>query len=190
MADKVITPQAILSYPHLFEPQAVDGGDPKYSVALVFTADADLSELKQAAIATAREKWGDKADDMIRNGTLRMPFRNDVESKGYDEVDGVVFINARSNRKPGVVSSAADPQTGKPMPLDNPEELYAGCFVRASLRAFAYDKSGNKGVSFALNNVQKLGDSEVRLDSRVAAVDEFDAEQTAADAAPDLSDLL
>ena len=193
MSEKLITPQAILSYPHLFEPQAVEGGDPKYSAALIFTEEEAGSELftamKRAAVATATEKWGEKTKGMIREGVLRMPFRNDVENKGYDQVDGTVYINVRSKRMPGIVSSAADPQTGKPLPIENEEDIYAGCFVRASIRPFAYDVSGNKGVSFALNNIQKLGDGE-RLDSRVAAEDEFTADQTAAEAAPDLDDLF
>jgi hypothetical protein len=53
--------------------------------------------------------------------------------------------------------------------------------VRASLRAFAYDTNGNKGVSFGLNNIQKLGEGQ-RLDGRKAATDEFDADLSQAPA--------
>lgn len=42
------------------------------------------------------------------------------------------------------------------------------------MTAFAYDMPTSKGVSFALNNVQKLGDGK-RLDGRVAATDDFEA---------------
>jgi hypothetical protein len=59
--------------------------------------------------------------------------------------------------------------------------------VRAQLRAFSYDSNGNKGVSFALNNIQKLGDGE-RLDNRQAATDAFEADLSAAPA--DISALL
>ena len=45
-------------------------------------------------------------------------------------------------------------------------------YVRASLIAFAYDTQGNKGVSFALGNVQVYDDG-ARLDNRKAAADEF-----------------
>ena len=41
------------------------------------------------------------------------------------------------------------------------------------MSVFAYDKAGNRGISFGLNNVQKLGDGE-RLDGRLKAEDDFD----------------
>ena len=49
--------------------------------------------------------------------------------------------------------------------------------MRASFTAFAYDNNGNVGVSFGLNNVQKLREG-TRLDNRVAATDEFTADLT------------
>lgn len=184
----IITPEAILSYPRLFEPEVgPSGGDPKYSCCLVFPAGSDLKELKKAAIEAAQEKWGEKAVPGIRSGKLRMPFRDDPEDvadKGYPE--GSTFMNVRTKKAPGVVSIFPDPNNdGKPMPITDEDEVYAGCYVRASLRAFAYDTQGNRGVSFALNNVQKLRDGE-RIDGRRAAVDEFEADENAA---ADLSDL-
>ena len=53
-------------------------------------------------------------------------------------------------------------------------EVYSGCKVRATLSVFAYEKAGNRGVSFGLNNVQKLDDGE-RLDGRLKAEDDFGA---------------
>lgn len=199
MSRRVITPEAILSYPHLFEPNAMDdGAEPKYSACFVFPADADLKELKAAALEAAQEKWGSKAAKMIRDGKLRMPFRTDGEEKGYPE--GSTFINCRSNRRPGIVSTVPDPKNGgKPSVITDDEEVYAGCIVRASVTAFAYDVNGNRGVSFALGNVQKIRDGE-RLDGRVSAEDEFKADDTiaslddltdeAGESGDDLSDLL
>jgi hypothetical protein len=182
----IITPPALLSYAHLFEPQMAPGADKaKYSCALVFQAGTDTSALKAEALATAEEKWGKKAKDMIRAGKLRMPFRDDIEEKGYPE--GSFFINVRSDRQPQIVYAYPGPD-GKPAPLTDPQEIYSGCVVRASVRAFAYDVSGNRGVSFALNNVQKISDGP-RLDGQKAAVEEFDVEQEAPPPA-DLSDLL
>ncbi len=174
----VITPEAMLSYPHLFEPEAMnEGEEPAYSACLVFEKDADLKALRKAIAAAATEKWGNKAESMFRSGALRSPLRKDGEAKGYPE--GSIFLNARTKRKPGIVGpyKGAD---GKPMPITDPDEVYAGCYVRASLRAFAYDNKGNKGVSFALNNLQKLRDGK-RIDGRRRAEDEFDAVQDAPD---------
>lgn len=186
---KVITPKATLSYPHLDkaqEPQ--DGkGKAKFSCALVFAPGSDLSALKAAVVAAAEAKYPGKGAEMLKKKILKSPFRDDAEAKGY--VDGSIFLNVRTEQAPGIVYAYAGPD-GKPanMPHEKiAEELYAGAQVRASLAAFAYDMSGNKGVSFALNNVQKLGEGE-RIDGRVAAENEFEADLTAAPA--DLNSIL
>lgn len=182
----IMTPAAILSFPHLFKPSAAPGSDKlKYSCSLVFPAGADLAELKQAALDAANEKFGaDKVPAMLRSAKLRMPFRDDGADKGYPE--NAVYINVRSDKQPGVVGVYPGPD-GRPMPITDETLVYAGCKVRATVRAFAYDTSGNRGVAFALNNVQKLADGD-RLDGRRAAEDEFPADESAA--AADLSKLL
>lgn len=182
---KVISPQAVLSYPHLFEPNLPPGAtEPVYSCALVFEKGTDLGDLKKAALEAAKEKFGVKAEALIRDGKLKMPFRNDAEDKGYPE--GSIFMNVKNKSKPGIVSTypGAD---GKPTAIDDPSAVYAGCKVRASLRAYAYDVSGNKGVAFSLGNLQKLADGD-RLDGRKRAEDEFEADLSAKPA--DLDDII
>lgn len=182
---KVITPEAIASYPTLAEPQAgPQGGEAKYSLTLIFPKGTDLTALKTAVKAAIAKKYG--------NGKvpkLRLPFRSDpedIEAKGYPE--GSAFMSVRTNQKPTVVSTVPDPNNGgKPTVID-PSWVYAGSIVRASLTAFCYDQSGNKGVTFGLNNVQFVRDCapEERLDGRRAATDEFAADENAV---ADLSDL-
>ena len=170
------TPRAILSFPNLFEPRAVGDGEPKYSCSLVFAADADLSMLKTAAMNCAREKWLGEAESMIRSGGIHMPFRSDGEAKGYGE--GTTFINCSTKMKPGVVSRFKDPETGKPQLITDPEEIYPGCVVWATVRTYAWDYQGmKKGVSFGLGNIQKLDDGP-RLDSRTQANEDFEADLT------------
>ncbi len=180
---KVITPDAILSFPALFEPESFEGGEPKYKATFIFTEDQDLTPLKRVVAIAAKEKFGDKAKKLAQAGKLRMPFLSDDEA-GYPE--GSTFIRASTKNRPGVVSMIPDSNNGgKPMRIEDPDELYPGAVVRASIVAFGYDKAGNKGVSFALNNVQKVSEGE-RLDGRAKAEDEFDADE---DAAADLSDM-
>lgn len=176
---KLITPEATLSYPYLYDKDK----NGKYTATFIFAEGTDLTALKRAAVAVAVERWGDKAKTMLRDGTLRSPFRTDVAKKGYAE--GSTFFAARTERQPGVVSRIPDPETGKPMPITSKEEMYPGVVVIGSVVPFAYDKEGNKGVSFALNNIQKVRDGE-RIDGREAASEEFDADESAA---ADLSDL-
>lgn len=100
----VITGEAMLSYPHLFEPEAMnEGEEPVYSACLVFEQGADLRAIRKAIAAAATEVWGSKAKSMFESGVLRNPIRRDGEAKGYPE--GSVFINVRTRRKPGIGSA-------------------------------------------------------------------------------------
>jgi hypothetical protein len=54
-------------------------------------------------------------------------------------------------------------------------EVYSGCYAKVSINAFPYSVSGNKGVSFGLNHVQKLRDGDF-LGGRSKAEDDFDDE--------------
>jgi hypothetical protein len=185
---KAITPKAILSYPHLHQPQVgLNGGKPKYSCTLVFPAGTDLTQLEIAAKNAAEAKFGTKAAAMQKSSTFRSPFRRDGDEKGYPE--GSVFVNVRSERKPEIVYSYAGPDGKAAVMADEKvkEEMYPGTFVRGSLSAFAYDTNGNRGVSFSLNNLQKIGEG-TRLDGRKAAQDEFDVDLSAEPA--DISGLV
>lgn len=185
---RTITPEGIMSYPHVFEPQKPKGnGKAKYSTAIIFLAGTDLSELKRVVTTVGVEKFGaDRFADMVKKKQIRLPFR-EGEEKGYP--DGSIFINVRSDNQPGVVDRIQDPKTGKPRVITDESEIYAGCRVRASVTAFYYDTDGNKGITFGLNNIQKLGDGE-RLDGRTRAEDDFDAEAPSAENAAALDGLL
>jgi hypothetical protein len=176
MSIRVISPECILSFPDLFE--ADEKG--KFGAALVFPAGTDLTELKKAVLAVAQEKFGDKAAAMIQKGQLRFmggphhTFRTDGEDK-YGE--GAIYINARSNTRPGIVSIYPDAQ-GRPSMITDESQIYPGCVCKVSLSPFYYDIDGNKGITWGLNNIQKIRDGD-RLDSRVSAADEFSADPNA-----------
>jgi hypothetical protein len=163
---KVRTGEFRLSFAHLFEPKTMEGqdGPPKYSLTMLFPKTADLSALKAAAAAACEKKWG--ADRNKWPKGMRSPFR-DGDEKDYDGYAGMIFIAASSATKPGVVNQSVKPVT-------DPAEVFAGCYCRATVQAFAYDKAGNKGVGFSLHNVQKLRDGEP-FGSKRAATDDFDA---------------
>lgn len=165
MADIVMTPEFRVSFPAVFKPrvqQNDDGspGTPKYELTMLFAKGADLSKLKAAAQEAVREKWGDKPPK-----NLRSPFRDqgDKELEGYEA--GAFFIRATSIQKPGLVDRWRED-------IIDETEVYAGCYARATLRAFTYEKKGNKGVAFGLNNIQKLRDGDP-LGGRTRAQDDF-----------------
>lgn len=192
-ARRATTPTGILSFPHFFTPQSFKNKDgtmskPTYGGVIVWTPDmkVDLASLKQVVQVAGIEKFGAEAfKKLLKSGKLRSPFRNSDEDENSRYPEGSVYINAKSTEQPGLVGRYKDPATGKAVRITDPEALYPGALVRFSVTAFGYDHMGNKGISFGINNVQKMGDGP-RLDSRVKAEDEFDAEDAAE---TDLSDM-
>jgi Protein of unknown function (DUF2815) len=198
---KIITPECRLSFPQLLVARAMTDstgapqGAASFSAAFVFEPGQDLTAIKQAIAATVIEKFGmDKGKEilskMVPGGSVKNPLRADLDKKYGD--GSHFFVNARNKQQPQCVHPYADPATGKPKLMTAEEVgklMYAGAYVRASLNPFWFDKAGNKGVAFGLNNLQWLRDGE-RLDNRVAAENEFEAVVDAGAGAADLASLM
>jgi hypothetical protein len=60
---------------------------------------------------------------------------------------------------------------GNPITAENPEDFYAGCWARASVNPYAFDKIG-KGVAIGLGNIKKLSDDE-SFEGFTSAEDDF-----------------
>ena len=171
MSTKVITGVVRLSFPHLFEKHAVgDKGEPKYSCMLLIPKSdrATLKKLRDAQQAALREgaskfKGGKPPKnwkDTLRDGD------EEKDTEEYPEYEGCYFLNVSDNRRPGVVDINRDPV--------EPDEVYSGCYVRASLNAYAFNTQGNQGVSFGLNNIQKVRDGDSLGGGGTRAEDDFD----------------
>lgn len=179
------TPEAVLSYPSLFTPRAMNEGDtPKYEATFVFGPDADLSEIRAAIKAVGEEKWGEKFAGMVKAGKVRLPLRTDWEEKGYPE--GSVFFAARRTGEkdgrilppPGVVSIYPDENDPtKPALITDQSKVYAGCIVKGLVSVFAYTKP-SPGITFGLEGLQKIRDGE-RLDGRVNPQSMFEVDESA-----------
>jgi hypothetical protein len=161
----VMTPKFRASFANVFRPgKAMEAGqEPKYGIMMLFEKGADLSGLKKAAEQAVVDKWG--ADKAKWPKNLKSPFRGQAEKEGEAYVAGAFFITATSKQKPGLVD-------GRNQPIIDESEFYSGCYARATVRAFAYDKAGNRGVAFGLQNVQKIADGEA-LAGRSRAEDDF-----------------
>ena len=164
---KVIVP-CRLSYAHIWEPDSVNGSEPKYSVSCIIDKDdKDTIAKIQKAIELAKEegkgKWGGKIP-----ANLKTPLRDgDIDRPEDEAYAGCMFLNANSRQAPQVVDK-------KVQPVLDQSEVYSGCYGRVSVTFYAYNSNGNKGVAAGLGHVQKLKDGEP-LGSRVNAKDEFDA---------------
>lgn len=167
----MITGEAILSYPAIFEPKANLSGAMKYSCSLLFdksdtAAIADLNKAIERAINTGKEqKWKGKVPS-FRYAPLR---DGDAELASGEKTDpvyaGKLFVNCNSDNPPGVVD-----KTGKPL-MDR-SKLYPGCIVRADVNPFPYDNAGNKGIGWGLNNIMVVRDGN-RLDGKLNAEQAF-----------------
>ena len=177
-AVNIMTPEFRASFVNVFRPgkPVQEGQEPKYSIVLLFEPGLDLSKpaygtlvsLKQAAMDAIVDKWG--PDKVSWPTGLRLPFRKQGEKKYDGYTEGGIYMTSTSKQKPGLVDASNTD-------IIDEHEFYSGCYARATVRAFAYDKAGNRGVAFGLQNVQKLRDGDP-LSGRMKAQDEFSPVET------------
>lgn len=165
---KVIVP-CRFSYLHCWEPDSVNGSEPKYSVsAIIPKSDAKTVNAIKAAIEQAKKdsvsKWGGKVP-----GNLKLPLRDgDIDRPDDEAYAGCYFFNANSRQAPQVVDS-------KVQPILDQSEVYSGCYGKISVTFYGYNSNGNRGIAAGLGNIQKLKDGE-SLGGRTSAADDFQTE--------------
>lgn len=170
---KVITGEVRLSYANLFTPRKNDQDKDVWSVLLLIPKSdkATLGKLKKAAEAALAQGIANgklKANTSLKNawGTLKDgDERDDLDER--PEYAGNYYMNVSAYRQPGIVDR-------KVQPILDSTEVYSGCYARVSINAYAYNVGTNKGVTFGLNNVQKLRDGD-NLGGSARAEDDFDA---------------
>ncbi len=158
-ATTLVTPEVRLSFPALFTPRPrVRGGTELfYQAVLLIPPGTDLKPFGAAVRAAMMEKW----NKVIPLAPDKMPVRK-AETKGHISgyEPGWFFTNVNSRRKVPVVDRMN-------VPVTDPNAAYPGMWVRAFLKAFAWDHpAGGRGVSFGLQAVQLVRDGE-RLDGTV-----------------------
>ncbi|ENY98721.1 hypothetical protein HMPREF1092_03279 [Clostridium thermobutyricum] len=165
---KVVTGEVRLSYAHIWEPSAIEGNEPKYSVSVIVSKNdkETLRAIKEAveeAKETGKGKWNGKIPPV-----LKTPLRDgDVERPDDEAYAGCYFFNASSKNKPGIVDENVQP-------ILDQSEVYSGCYARVSVNFYAYNANGNKGVAAGLGNIQKIKDGD-SLGGATRAEDDFEA---------------
>ena len=158
------------SYLHCWEPDSVNGGDPKYSVsAIIDKKDTKTIAAIKAAIEQAKKdsisKWGGKIP-----ANLKLPLRDgDIDRPDDEAYAGCYFFNANSRQAPQVVDARVQP-------ILDQSEVYSGCYGKISVTFYGYNSNGNRGVAAGLGNIQKLRDGE-SLGGRSNAADDFQTEE-------------
>ena len=172
---RYVTPVFRLSFPNLFEADSYDGGPPKYGLSAVWDlskfSDKDKKKWKAIRAAMDEESKGrfkKPIKDLPAN--YKVGIRDGAEKadlEGYGE--GKKFANISTKMRPGVIDKDKNkigPEEG------NQDEIYPGCYCRATVTIYSYDNKG-KGVALGLMNVQKVAEGE-RLDSRTDAAEDFE----------------
>ena len=165
--NKVIIP-CRFSYLHCWEPDSINGSEPKYSVsAIIPKSDTATINAIKVAIENAKKesmsKWGGKIPP-----NLKLPLRDgDIDRTEDEAYANSFFLNANSRQAPQVVDRHVQP-------ILDQNEVYSGCYGAISVTFYGYNSNGNRGIAAGLGNIQKLRDGEP-LGGRTNAADDFES---------------
>jgi hypothetical protein len=166
-------PRARLYYPHLFKPQLrkgeTDQSKAKYQTTVLLPVGVEMTALLKAVEAVAIDKWG---PDYAKKMKIKKPFLKTEEQPKMAELvdDYPAFLRLNSTNRPDVVFANCS-TCGE----DKSHEVYGGRWAFVSVRPFAYETDGNRGVSLGLQNVQLLEDDDRLGGGRVSAESEFES---------------
>lgn len=181
MSNKTTDPNVVklfnvrLSYPVLFTAKAMeDGKKPVFSASFLLDKKQHAATIKEIEDKTARVALDEFKKKVKLN---RVPLRDGNEKDGKDGYgDDVMFVNAKNEKRVPVVDRDLTPLTAED------SRPYAGCYVNATIRLFAYDHpTGGKGVSASLRAVQFVKDGESFGAGPVNAEEEFEPVADSAD---------
>ena len=162
------------SYANVWEPKAINGGTPKYSVSLIIPKDDTVTVAKiKAAIEAA---YNEGAAKLKGNGrsvppltAIKTPLRDgDLERPDDPAYANAYFVNANSATAPGIVDADRNE-------IITRSEVYSGVYGRASINFYAFNSNGNRGIACGLNNLQKFRDGEP-LGGKASASSDFDTD--------------
>ena len=164
---KVVTGTVRLSYEHVWEPASIHGGEEKYSASLIIPKSdkATVNAIQKAVDAAIEEglaKFGGKKPN---KAAIKLPLRDGDVEREDEAYQNSFFVNANSRTAPQIVDRSVQPI------LDR-NEVYSGCYIRASISFYAFNSNGNKGIACGLNNIQKIRDGEP-LGGHANAADDF-----------------
>lgn len=154
-SETFVVQNCILSYPHLFQPQQVNGqGDPKYSAALlVDEATAGMVYAKAQELAAAHFKNNEAA--LPNFSWPVIPASSKPNYASNPRLASLYIVNAKASADfpPQIVD-------GNRQPVMDRGQIYAGCVVAAGIRLYTYNNMGNIGIGVGLSAVMKMGDGE------------------------------
>ena len=175
MATRIKAGKVRFSFCNIWEPKEPSGGgDPKYSVTLLIPkSDTETLGRIKDAMKEARDNFckrhGENALPAQPSHTLH---DGDGTRPGGEpfgpECKGCYVITVSSKQKPVIVDNSKP----KPQPITDPAEVYSGCYGRALMNFYGYNRGTKKGISAGLLGIQKLHNGEPF--GTVGSADDFD----------------
>lgn len=169
-----------LSYPAIDKPRpGMNGGEEKYEANFIIDKDdkENIALLRKMLITALNDKFPDKSKlpPILRNSDLNTylsldgkggwPLR-DGDFNGKEGYEHTVYIKATNRSAPFTIDESNR--------ATSPKKFYAGCYVDAALETYAWENSGNKGVSITLHGVRFAADGEAFGAAPVSSSDFFD----------------
>lgn len=173
-----------LSFPDLFTAKGIasdPNSKPSFGCALLIdpVGQAKLVKEIEAAMATvAKEKWGAKADAMLKKMKAGDKIAlHDGATKSYDGYEGMLFLSTSSKTRPLVLNRDKSPIT------EEDGVIYSGCYVNASVELWAQDNAYGQRINAQLGGVQFAKDGDAFAGGGSAADEsDFDELEEGADA--------
>jgi hypothetical protein len=157
-----------LSFPALWQPRIGPDANSKPSYQASFILDkkanaADIEKVRAVIASIVKESFKGKMPPKIclRDGSEKP----DVDGYG----DGVMFISARSDKKPEVVARNMEKI------IESDGKVYAGCVVNATVRLWAQDNNYGKRINAQLRAIQFVKDGAAFGEAAVDVTKEFTA---------------
>ena len=144
---------------HLFTAGTVGGeGKPAFSSTAILPPDHPvLAEVAAAGEKVAKEKWGAKADAILKQIKAKDFFViHDGDSKAqYEGFEGNKYISMRSDKRPNVFNKDMTQL------VESDGVIYSGCYAHVMIEVWAQDNSYGKRINAQLTGVMfsRDGDS-------------------------------
>jgi hypothetical protein len=147
-----------LSFPDIWKAKKVqENSEPKYGAHFLLDKETQgelIKNLKVAIWTSAKEKFGEKAKELIQKGKLHVCLHegNEKDYDGYG--DDNMFVSASSTKRPLIVDRDRSPLA------EDDRRPYAGCYVNAIIRIWPQDNQFGKRINAELMGVQFVKDGE------------------------------
>ena len=161
-----VVEDCILSYPHLFQPQQVNGqGEPKYSTVLLLNEQVaqvvmqKAQELAQSHF-TNGESQMQKFQWPISKASEKMSNSGSFPYRDNPRVANRYIVNAKASQEypPQIIDANRNPVMDR-------SQIYAGVVAAAGIRLYTFNNMGNIGIGVGLSAIMKTADGEPLADS-------------------------